>query len=291
MIIRDGMKGLEMSYLEKYMDEELFQIFDANIEDEIKSRGYEYGWHKKVQYAGDIYVFVNPAFPSLVKIGYADNVEKRLKQLNRNSGLPDPFHAYATYKVKKRLEDLKLHKLIDSLDSDLRHSKNKEFYEMTPEKAFEVLSAIAEINGDEDLLVFNPFNDEYVNSLGFVTTKNSVRTVVTDGVVPNGTYYMHRKIKRWSNRFVDATVVFQDGKWIVQPGSIICPLYGNGADTVERVKLQRQAVRIVDDVLQEPVELDSPSAAAGFCIGGPIDGWTNLCDNDGVAVGKYRCKK
>ena len=152
-----------MNNLEKYTDEELFAIFDADIEREIKSRGYEYGWHKKVTYAGEIYILVNPAFPNLVKIGYADNVAKRVKTLNSNSGLPDPYHIYATYKVKKRLEDLKLHKLIDSLDSDLRHAKNKEFYEMTPQKAYGILSAIAEINGDEDLLVLNPTTDDFFN--------------------------------------------------------------------------------------------------------------------------------
>ena len=38
-----------MGYLEKYTDEELFKIFDANLEEEIKSRGYEYGWHKQVK--------------------------------------------------------------------------------------------------------------------------------------------------------------------------------------------------------------------------------------------------
>ena len=150
-----------MGYLEKYSDEELFKIFDANLEDEIKSRGYEYGWHKQVNYAGEIYILVNPAFSNLVKIGYADNVQKRVKTLNSNSGLPDPYHVYATYRVKKRLEDLKLHKLIDSLDSNLRHAKNKEFYEMSPEKAYAILSAIAEINGDEDLLVLNPYQDEF----------------------------------------------------------------------------------------------------------------------------------
>lgn len=148
-------------YLEKYSDEELFKLFDANIAEEIKSRGYEYGWHKQINYAGEIYILINPAFPKLVKIGYADNVPKRVKTLNSNSGLPDPYHVYATYKVKKRLEDLKLHKLIDSLDSDLRHTKNKEFYEMSPEKAYAILSAIAEINGDEDLLVLNPYHDDY----------------------------------------------------------------------------------------------------------------------------------
>lgn len=35
---------------------------------------------------GVIYILTNPSFPQYVKIGYADNVESRLKQLNRRSG-------------------------------------------------------------------------------------------------------------------------------------------------------------------------------------------------------------
>ena len=70
----------------------------------------------------------------MVKLGYADNIEKRVKILNSNSGLPDPCHVFAIYKVKKRLEDLRLHSLIDSLDSSLRHAKNREFYEMSAKK-------------------------------------------------------------------------------------------------------------------------------------------------------------
>lgn len=130
-------------------------------ERELKARGYRMGWHRPVKYAGVIYVLVNPAFPSLVKIGYADDIERRLRSLNRNSGLPDPYHCYATYRVKKRLEDLKLHSLIDTLDSDLRHTSNREFYDMEPEKAFGILYTIAQINGDEDLLQLNPLDDDF----------------------------------------------------------------------------------------------------------------------------------
>ena len=126
---------------------------------ELRRRGYVLGWHKPVEYAGAVYVLVNPASPNLVKIGYADDVERRLRSLNSNSGLPDPYHCYAAYEVKKRLGDLKLHKLIDALDPDLRHTGNREFYEMTPAKAYGILSAIAQINGDEDRLSLNPLND------------------------------------------------------------------------------------------------------------------------------------
>ena len=147
--------------IERLTDQDVIDLSKIDMTEELKKRGYQMGWYKPVTYAGVIYILVNPAFPTLVKIGYADNLEKRIKVLNSNSGLPDPYHCFAAYKVKKRLEDLQLHKLIDTLDSDLRHSANREFYEMSKEKAYGILSAIAQINGDENLLATNPLNDTY----------------------------------------------------------------------------------------------------------------------------------
>ena len=154
-----------MVKLQNISDEDLMQIADFDIEQELKRRGYKFGWHKESPFVGVIYILVNPAFPSMVKLGYADNIEKRVKILNSNSGLPDPYHIFAIYKVKKRLEDLRLHSLIDSLDSSLRHAKNREFYEMSAKKAYGILSAIAQINGDEDNLILNPDSDGFVGSL------------------------------------------------------------------------------------------------------------------------------
>ena len=163
-----------MGDLSRYSDEDILQIITSNYEEELRKRGYIYGWHKEEVYVGAIYILVNPAFPDLVKIGYADDVQKRLKGFNNNSGLPDPYHCYAIYKVKKRLEDLKLHSLIDTLDPSLRHAKNREFYEMNCEKAYEILSAIAQINGGEDQLTLNPFSDNYfTNSVKSITNTNS----------------------------------------------------------------------------------------------------------------------
>ena len=154
-----------MVQLQNISDEDLMLIADFDIEKELRKRGYKFGWHKEETFAGVIYVLVNPAFPSMVKIGYADDIEKRTKILNSNSGLPDPYHIFAIYKVKKRLEDLKLHALIDSLDPSLRHARNREFYEMPAEKAYGILSAIAQINGDENNLVLNPAKDDFVERL------------------------------------------------------------------------------------------------------------------------------
>ena len=142
-------------------DEDLIDLRQASVDAELERRGYVYGWHKPEVCVGAIYILVNPAFPNLVKIGYADNVAKRVKSLSCNSAIPDPYHCYATYSVRKRLEDLKLHSLIDMLDPDLRHTTAREFYEMSKEDAYRILSAIAQINGNEDRLQINPLNDPY----------------------------------------------------------------------------------------------------------------------------------
>ena len=55
--------------------------------------------------AGYIYTLTNPSFPEYVKIGYADDVEKRLNQLNRTECTPFAFRLYATYEVPNRLAD------------------------------------------------------------------------------------------------------------------------------------------------------------------------------------------
>lgn len=108
---------------------------------------------------GVIYILTNPSFPEYVKIGYADDIEKRLQQLNRSECIPFAFRVYATYEVNSRLSDLKIHSIIDKLNPNLRAIDNfdgrrrvREFYAMSPEDAYAILEAIAEINGYTDKL-------------------------------------------------------------------------------------------------------------------------------------------
>lgn len=113
---------------------------------------------------GVIYILTNPSFPDYVKIGYADNIEKRLQQLNRSECIPFAFRVYATYEVNSRLSDLKIHSIIDKLNPNLRSIDNfngqkrvREFYAMSAEDAYSILEAIAEIHGCTDKLkLINP---------------------------------------------------------------------------------------------------------------------------------------
>lgn len=102
---------------------------------------------------GFIYILTNPSFPQYVKIGYATDVKQRLDELNRSTAVPFAFRVYATYEVDSALSDKKLHSILDKLDPELRSTEEvdgkrriREFYAMSPEDAYSILEAIAEIN-------------------------------------------------------------------------------------------------------------------------------------------------
>lgn len=128
--------------------------------------------------AGYIYILTNQSFPEYVKIGYADDVDERLAQLNRSECIPFAFRLYATYEVPNRLADKKLHSLLDMFDANLRavdelngKKRVKEFYAMQPNKAYHALELIAELTDTTNRLTLHEISskdkteDELANSI------------------------------------------------------------------------------------------------------------------------------
>ena len=117
---------------------------------------------------GVIYILTNPSFPEYVKIGYADDVDRRLKELNRSECTPFAFRLYAYYEVATRLSDIKIHEMIDKLNPNLRSiddiegkKRIREFYAMDAEEAYSILESIATINGlEKNLHKVKPTNEE-----------------------------------------------------------------------------------------------------------------------------------
>jgi len=113
---------------------------------------------------GYIYILTNPAFPQYVKIGYANDVNERLKQLNRSECIPFAFRLYAYYKVDQRLTDIKLHTMIDKINPGLRtiddfngKKRVREFYAMKAHDAYTILETIASLNNlKENLVLVEP---------------------------------------------------------------------------------------------------------------------------------------
>lgn len=134
---------------------------------------------KEVLNKGVIYILTNPSFPEYVKIGYADDVEKRLQTLNKSECIPFAFRLYAYYEVSARLTDKKVHEIIDNLNPGLRSiddvdgkKRVREFYAMDAEEAYLLLKSISEVNGlQKNLHKVEPTKEEIIEE----EEANSVR--------------------------------------------------------------------------------------------------------------------
>jgi len=112
---------------------------------------------------GIIYILTNPCLDGWIKIGMTerDGIEKRLQELNNPSNIPLTFHCYATYEVDDPSEVEKcIHGLIDTVDDSL-HAREKlangkirerEFFRISPEKAYKIFENIAILRNDRKYL-------------------------------------------------------------------------------------------------------------------------------------------
>jgi hypothetical protein len=111
------------------------------------------------KFVGAVYILTNPSFPEYVKIGYADDVDARVKQLNNSEAVPFSFHIYATYDVTERLSDMKFHNFLDTINPELRSIESngdkvrrREFYHIKPEEIYSAFENVAELTGTKDRL-------------------------------------------------------------------------------------------------------------------------------------------
>ncbi|MCC8037180.1 MAG: GIY-YIG nuclease family protein [Bacteroidales bacterium] len=109
----------------------------------------------KSQEPGYVYILTNPSFrEDWVKIGKSSRpVDVRSKELD-NTAVPLPFEIFATLKTIKFNEVEKLvHKTIDRL-TDLRIRQNREFFNVAPQMALEILRDIAMTIDDADVVEY-----------------------------------------------------------------------------------------------------------------------------------------
>ena len=123
--------------------------------------------------AGYVYILTNPSFKEdWVKIGKSSRpVDIRSKELD-NTAVPLPFEIYATLKTVKYSEvERAVHQTIDSL-TDLRIRQNREFFNITPSEALNILKRMATMLDDAEI-------EEYENNQPVDpetnTTKNGLK--------------------------------------------------------------------------------------------------------------------
>jgi hypothetical protein len=104
---------------------------------------------------GYVYILTNPSFrEDWVKIGKSSRpVDVRSKELD-NTAVPLPFEIFATMKTVKYNEVEKLvHKTIDRL-TDLRIRQNREFFNIEPQRALDILRDISLTIDDAEILTY-----------------------------------------------------------------------------------------------------------------------------------------
>ena len=104
---------------------------------------------------GYVYILTNPSFrEDWVKIGKSSRpVDIRSKELD-NTAVPLPFEIFATLRtVKYDIVEKKIHKAIDRL-TDLRIRQNREFFNIKPELALEILRDEAMVLDDAEVTLY-----------------------------------------------------------------------------------------------------------------------------------------
>ena len=107
---------------------------------------------KKVGY---VYILTNPSFrEDWVKIGKSSRpVDLRSKELD-NTAVPLPFEIFATLKTAKYEKvEKKIHKAIDRLTT-LRIRKSREFFNIEPKVALDLLRDEAELLDDAEIILY-----------------------------------------------------------------------------------------------------------------------------------------
>ncbi len=90
-----------------------------------------------------VYILTNECMPDTIKIGITENLEQRMKQLD-NTSVPLPFECFYAVDVDDAaLVEKKMHQGLD----DYRIRNNREFFNITPEKA----KSLLEIAGGKDV--------------------------------------------------------------------------------------------------------------------------------------------
>lgn len=99
---------------------------------------------------GFVYIFTNPSMPNYVKIGQTKNIRNRLRELD-TTGVPVQFEPYFTIKTSKyKVLEKVIHRELDKL-TDTRARSNREFFEIDPDIARDLLLNISQLIDDAEI--------------------------------------------------------------------------------------------------------------------------------------------
>ena len=127
--------------------------------------------------AGYVYILTNPSFKEdWVKIGKSSRpVDIRSKELD-NTAVPLPFEIYATLRTVKYNEvEQQLHQMIDRL-TDIRIRPNREFFNIAPDKALELLTIISRTLDDAEISRYNDVTHSIISPAIKTISQTPIKT-------------------------------------------------------------------------------------------------------------------
>ncbi len=221
---------------------------------------------------GIIYV-MSTIVPGLVKIGKTglNNFESRMYSLERN-GYSNVTGLKRKFAIEVEDYDEK-EQLLDEIFSKSRII-NTELFALDIDLVIQLLSSF------EGKQIYP--KDESKEQV-FVNVTHHRKESVNRKNIPDGIYFMSQNKKGFGK--VSGTMRVENGKFIVEKGSICAPFNGTWAP-----KARKNAV-VKDHILQEDVICDSPSIAGYVIIGHAVNGWTVWKNKDNKTLEIYRSKQ
>ncbi len=87
-----------------------------------------------------VYILTNEAMPGYIKIGFTNDLTRRMKELDRSGAIPLPFECF----YAARVSDMKkTERLMHRAFNEQRTRSNREFFEVPPEQAQAALTMAA----------------------------------------------------------------------------------------------------------------------------------------------------
>ncbi|MBR1629988.1 MAG: DUF4357 domain-containing protein [Lachnospiraceae bacterium] len=221
---------------------------------------------------GIIYI-MNTVVDGLIKIGKTQTkqFDKRMQYLENNgyrniTGLKRKFAIeVSNYDEKEAL----LHNIFDR-----SRVPNTELFALNVDLAVQLLSAF---EGDQ---VFPKPNQQSKKEVFEEATER-----VSSSKIPNGIYYLRRRIKAFNNTIIKAQMEIKDGKYIVLAGSTICPI--EDSNITKQIHNRRLTANIENNILKENEEFSSASTAAVFVIGKSDNGRIRWKTTEGIPLAVF----
>jgi len=235
---------------------------------------------KEQKVKGYVYILTNPSFrEDWVKIGRCSGeVDLRSKRLS-NTAVPLPFEIYATIKTSKYEElEKHLHDVLTDI-ANKRINPKREFFNITPKKAGELLKTCAGFIDDAELNFPDDTDDEEPTD----TNEKKHSKFHKKGKYTVNT----NKEFIFARDTTDARMVVKEGKrYIVLAGSRIDGKIYSKREAIKRLRKPYNAY-LRNDIITKDIEFSSPSSAGEFVCGGACNGKYYWRTKDGKPLNDF----